>query len=102
MRSRRSAGAIETEEDAMSLTLSIPFVAEPAVTRHPRREAFRQWRAARSERRRMRAARYEFARLDAQLLRDIGGAGETCLAQPAPSRVRTLEETRDVYLHLAV
>lgn len=85
----------------MSMTLSIPFVAEPAVTPHPWRDALRQWRAARTERRRRREAQYEFARLDAQSLRDIGEAGEARLPHKAPSRGRTQEETRDPYLHLA-
>lgn len=85
----------------MSMTLSIPFVAEPAVTRHPWRDALRQWRAARAERRRRREAQYEFAHLDAQLLRDIGEAGETRLPQARSTRQRTREETQDAYLHLA-
>lgn len=85
----------------MSMTLSIPFVAAPDVTRHPWRDAIRQWRAARAERRRMRAARYELAHLDAQLLRDIGEAGETCLPQARSSWDPTQEARRDAYLHLA-
>jgi hypothetical protein len=86
----------------MSLTLSIPFVAEPAITPHPWGEALRQWRAARTERRRNREAQYEFARLDTQLLRDIGEAGETRLPHARSSWGETQEEMRDAYLHLAV
>ena len=36
----------------MGLTLSMPFIAAPAVTRHPGRDAVREWRAAQAERRR--------------------------------------------------
>lgn len=88
----------------MSMTLSIPFVAEPAVTRHPWRDALRQWRAARAERRRRREAQYEFAHLDAHLLRDIGPVGDTIDIRLPPARStrqRTREETQDAYLHLA-
>lgn len=87
----------------MTLTLSIPFVSEPAVTRPPWRDAIRQWCAARAERRRMREARYEFAHLDARLRRDIGFAGDAydTVHEARPSRWPTQEETRDAYLHLA-
>lgn len=85
----------------MNMTLSIPFVAAPDVTRHPWRAAFRQWRLARAERRRMRPARYELAHLDPQLLRDIGEAGEARLPQARSSWGPTQEEVRDAYLHLA-
>lgn len=85
----------------MNPTLSIPFVAAPAVTRHPWRDALRQWRVARAERRRRRAAQYEFAHLDPQLLRDIGEAGEARLPQARSSWGPTQEEVRDASLHLA-
>jgi hypothetical protein len=88
----------------MSMTLSIPFVAEPAVTRHPWRDAIRHWCAARAERRRMREARYEFAHLDARLRRDIGFAGDAYGIRVPHARSswgQTQQEIRDAYLHLA-
>lgn len=41
----------------MELTLSMPFVAAPAVTRHPGRDAVREWRAAEAERQRRASVR---------------------------------------------
>ena len=66
---------------SLARTIHIPFFAEPAVV-SIWRSTLRRWSERRAERRRRRAAQYEFAHLDEWLLRDIGEAHEVTQSVP--------------------
>jgi hypothetical protein len=78
---------------SLARTIQIPFLAEPAVV-GTLRSTLRRWSERRAERRRRRAAQYEFAHLDPWLLRDIGEAHEVTQSVPGSVLRLTSQDVR--------